>query len=1447
MEKSTVIGTLFQQSSLKVEEVCHSLINSIQSNLDQGFKFEEISSYSHNLAVLKDLLCCNGAVENRKDAKQKGKDEDLQTNENLADIKLNIVEKICLPLLGHLFPSSDSRPEVQVLLGVTGQLVAVCVKNNDGTFHSVLEYIEMNIEKFENAKPTNFDMQHDRAIVDIHTILEVMRHVINSVAGVKNVDDQILARLKSIFTKLTESLEYISVELIGSASVPVLLKIMKVDCRNAPHYLDFIWKYIQNFSQLNDRRKQFLLLCGFANYFFPVNGEVKCVDIKQKEEFWEILQSGLYSKDSVNRKRSLYLLKRIVDICESTLTDVNTEAAQPIFWWSRDRSPELSKTWQDFMLLAEVLEEKQVHVIRPLLPRMKLLVKASEMPPGKGQPLLHTSWLKTILLRSSYHESLQIIRWSAETVLSLDLSKCPMIEQGLDQYLAGPMLYSLQEPKLYVRESGSPLGTMPAIAEKLVNFFTTCWDVMSPENKGSFFCRTVKNISSRHWGPIALLFICRGLARVPPTPCLDRNTVLELRKLLTGFLVAVDTYFRGTIQGYLVQILIKFTDKSTVLLEDFIQILCLVRREESLQRGTALWTQCVTWFEEGGPKKSEWDPEGMRQYIESSVTKYLQTSLDSKYSTADSAAAVMVARLLLLASDASIATELDDNNSSTLIKVTQMLATVLNSINTHAYMSTHKADKALLLLILLMKESKPKGEIQDDQVVKVIHSAVESCQSEILVYVGRQISDSIISVSDMSHLELYVDCVQVLAESASTMRSVQFDRLVDTCVAILNKPSEMMDLQNKLQHLSAVCILGTLSSFCHMIKHGNDINFTKPSGDQRLSQQEWGKISSLFLENEWQVVEMALQHSAAPWCDMLELLALAEDTLSVGVTTTSVIVLKCLRMIIPQVKDLVSGERLVSILGTCWFSFQEARRIVAFWDVLEAFVQAAFQPCLLQMAEDSPVIVCLTEYAEQLMETGKDKNGVVNALATQLCTVWSENGMMLQAGKFVTVIVDLCMFGALIRRGVRYEIIMPHFEEGGVYCFADVSRSVSLSVCRPIGFWMITQEFQYRESKNLTLCSLLCIVIHMGPHHPPDEQTEYFKQAIPNILPWCMAHHFHTRIYSQAVLAKLWDQCQQLGLHMILKENAILNCIVDFSQQNRNSTRNVKKLLDSFFFKFLDFERDFTLETIYKIVSKMTSLTEEDWIQPEQFIQNSSIWNDGAGSSYIQLRNISRGFEQCDPGLWKYISLKNPADDDAVDETVADDTESDVQKKIMPWRQMMLDEETMSEVDHGVKQHIEGGLVVVTSLINKIPNLGGLCRTSEIFGVSEYVMGKMGYKDDKAFQGLSVTAHKWIPITEVHETKLADYLQQKKQEGYTLVGVEQTANSVCLTEYTFPEKTLLLLGNEKEGIPVELISLLDVCVEIPQQGVIRSLNVHVSGAILIWEYRRQQLMKSCSS
>ena len=40
------------------------------------------------------------------------------------------------------------------------------------------------------------------------------------------------------------------------------------------------------------------------------------------------------------------------------------------------------------------------------------------------------------------------------------------------------------------------------------------------------------------------------------------------------------------------------------------------------------------------------------------------------------------------------------------------------------------------------------------------------------------------------------------------------------------------------------------------------------------------------------------------------------------------------------------------------------------------------------------------------------------------------------------------------------------------------------------------------------------------------------------------------------------------------------------------------------------------------------------------------------------------------------------------------------------------------------------------------------------------------------------------------------------------------------------------------------VQALDCCVEIPQGGVVRSLNVHVSGAIAVYEYTRRHGFQS---
>jgi tRNA guanosine-2'-O-methyltransferase len=87
------------------------------------------------------------------------------------------------------------------------------------------------------------------------------------------------------------------------------------------------------------------------------------------------------------------------------------------------------------------------------------------------------------------------------------------------------------------------------------------------------------------------------------------------------------------------------------------------------------------------------------------------------------------------------------------------------------------------------------------------------------------------------------------------------------------------------------------------------------------------------------------------------------------------------------------------------------------------------------------------------------------------------------------------------------------------------------------------------------------------------------------------------------------------------------------------------------------------------------------------------------------------------------------------------------------------------------------------------------------------------------------------------------WLRNHKQKGYYIIGLEQTLCSSLLNTFEYPSNPIvLLLGKEKEGIPVKYLHFIDQCIEIPQLGVIRSLNVHVSAAIAMWEYTRQKLM-----
>ena len=144
-------------------------------------------------------------------------------------------------------------------------------------------------------------------------------------------------------------------------------------------------------------------------------------------------------------------------------------------------------------------------------------------------------------------------------------------------------------------------------------------------------------------------------------------------------------------------------------------------------------------------------------------------------------------------------------------------------------------------------------------------------------------------------------------------------------------------------------------------------------------------------------------------------------------------------------------------------------------------------------------------------------------------------------------------------------------------------------------------------------------------------------------------------------------------------------------------------------------------------------------------------------------------------------------------------------------------------------------IIILGSLLEKTPNLGGLVRTCEIFNIGALTIPSEDILKDKIFLESSSSCEKLVPLLSIPKVTIKEFIIAYRKLGYSIVGLEQTQNSIDIKKFKFKEKMVLVLGNEKEGIPQDIIDLIDNCVIINQFGEVRSLNVHASAAIMIWE------------
>ncbi len=146
-------------------------------------------------------------------------------------------------------------------------------------------------------------------------------------------------------------------------------------------------------------------------------------------------------------------------------------------------------------------------------------------------------------------------------------------------------------------------------------------------------------------------------------------------------------------------------------------------------------------------------------------------------------------------------------------------------------------------------------------------------------------------------------------------------------------------------------------------------------------------------------------------------------------------------------------------------------------------------------------------------------------------------------------------------------------------------------------------------------------------------------------------------------------------------------------------------------------------------------------------------------------------------------------------------------------------------------------IIIILDNIRSAHNVGSAFRTADAFALEKILLcGITAKPPHREILKTAIGASKTVGWQ--YFENVVDAVRQCKEQGYIILGAEQTDKSLFLQNYEIDGgkgKYAIVMGNEVKGISEEILPLLDHCLEIPQFGTKHSLNVSVATGIIVWD------------
>ncbi|MGD2120404.1 MAG: tRNA (guanosine(18)-2'-O)-methyltransferase TrmH [Gemmatimonadota bacterium] len=141
-------------------------------------------------------------------------------------------------------------------------------------------------------------------------------------------------------------------------------------------------------------------------------------------------------------------------------------------------------------------------------------------------------------------------------------------------------------------------------------------------------------------------------------------------------------------------------------------------------------------------------------------------------------------------------------------------------------------------------------------------------------------------------------------------------------------------------------------------------------------------------------------------------------------------------------------------------------------------------------------------------------------------------------------------------------------------------------------------------------------------------------------------------------------------------------------------------------------------------------------------------------------------------------------------------------------------------------------LTVLMEVVNKTHNFSAILRTCDAVGVLE-AHAVLPEKGIDLHHHTSAGTTRWVNVRE--HSSVEEAVEHLRGSGFSIVAAHPDQDAVDFRDLDFKKPVALLVGAELKGLSKQGLALADLKVAIPLAGMVRSLNVSVATALLLFE------------